>query len=115
MNFILRLLVSALAVLITSYLIPGVHIESPAWSIVIAAALTIMNTIVKPFMIILTLPITLFTFGFFIMVINAFVILLTGKMVPGFEVDSFWSALGFSILLTIIQTIFEASSQREDA
>lgn len=114
MNFILKLLVNALAVLITSYLIPGIHIEAPAWAIVIAAVLVLMNTIVKPIMIILTLPATIFTFGLFILVINAFVVLLTSRLVPGFEVDSFWSALGFSIVLTIIQSIFEATAQREE-
>ena len=114
LNFILRLLVNALAVLITSYLIPGVHIASPAWSIAIAAVLVLMNTLVKPFMIILTLPVTLFTFGLFILVINAWIILLTSAFVPGFVVQSFWSALGFSIVLSIIQTIFEAISQREE-
>ncbi|HYV90450.1 MAG TPA: phage holin family protein [Chitinophagales bacterium] len=113
-NFILKLLVNALAVLITSYLIPGVRIESPAWSILIAVVLVLMNTIVKPIMIILTLPATLFTFGLFILVINAFVILLTSKIVPGFTVESFWSALGFSIILSIIQSVFEATAQREE-
>lgn len=114
MNFILKLLVNALAVLITSYLIPGVHIESPVWSIVIAAVLVLLNTIVRPIMIILTLPITLFTFGLFILVINAGVILLTSMIVPGFTVENFWSALGFSIVLSIIQTIFEATTRREE-
>src|ERR1043165_5073697 len=114
MNFVLRLLVNALAVLITSYLIPGISIESPAWSIVIAAVLVMMNTIVKPIMIILTLPFTIFTFGLFILVINAFVIMLTSKIVPGFTVESFWSALGFSIVLSIIQSVFEATAQREE-
>ena len=114
MNFILKLLVNALAVLITSYLIPGVHIESPAWSIAIAAVLVLLNTIVRPIMIILTLPITLFTFGLFILVINAGVILLTSMIVPGFTVENFWSALGFSIVLSIIQTIFEATTRREE-
>ena len=114
MNFILKLLVNALAVLITSYLIPGVHIESPIWSIVIAGVLVLLNTIVRPIMIILTLPITLFTFGLFILVINAGVILLTSLIVPGFTVESFWSALGFSIVLSIIQTIFEATTRHEE-
>jgi putative membrane protein len=113
LNFILRLLINALAVLITSYLIPGVHIDPPAWSIAIAAVLVLMNTLVKPFMIILTLPVTLFTFGLFILVINAWIILLTSTIVPGFVVASFWSALGFSIVLSIVQTIFEATAQRE--
>src|SRR6185436_8314233 len=114
MNFILRLLVNALAVLITAYLIPGIHIESPAWSIVIAAVLVLLNTIVKPILIILTLPVTIFTFGLFILVINAFVILLTSTLVPGFTVEIFCSALVFSIVLSIIQSIFEATAQKEE-
>jgi len=115
MNFILRLLVNGLAVLITSYLIPGVHIESPAWSIVIAAVLVLLNTIVRPVMIILTLPFTIFTFGLFLLVINALVILLASRIVPGFTVETFWSALGFSIVLSIIQSIFESLSHKEES
>ena len=114
MNFILRLLINSLAVLITGYLIPGIHIDQPGWAIVIAAILVILDTIVKPVMIILTLPVTIVTFGLFLLVINALVVMLAARLVPHFEVGSFWSALGFSIVLAIVQSIFENLSSRED-
>ncbi|MCY7408791.1 MAG: phage holin family protein [Chitinophagales bacterium] len=113
MNFILRLLVNGLAIIITSFLIPGVSIESPAWAIVIAAVLVLFDTILKPVMIILTLPVTIVTFGLFLLVINALVVLLASKLIPGFHIPSFWSALGFSIVLSIIQSVFERIAQRD--
>jgi len=114
MNFILRLIVNGLAILITSYLIPGIHLASPGWVIVIAVVLIVLNTILKPIMIILTLPFTIVTFGLFLLVINAVVILIAGSIVPGFTVDSFWSALGFSIVLSILQSILEATATKEE-
>jgi putative membrane protein len=114
MNFILRLLVNGLAVLITAYLIPGIQIDQPGWAIVVAAVLVLMNTIVRPIMIILTLPITLFTFGLFLLVINALVVMLAAKVIPHFHVESFWSALGFSIVVAIIQSIFENLASKEE-
>jgi putative membrane protein len=114
MNFVLRLLVNALAVLITAYLIPGIHIDEPGWAIVIAAVLVVLDTILKPIMIILTLPVTIFTFGLFLLVINALVVLLAAQIVPHFDVGSFWSALGFSIVLAIIQSIFENLASKQD-
>ena len=113
MNFILRLLINSLAVLITGYLIPGIHIDQPGWAIVVAAVLVLLDTIVKPIMIILTLPVTIFTFGLFLLVVNALVVMLASKIVPHFEVDSFWSALGFSIVLAIVQSIFENLTSKE--
>ena len=114
MNFILRLLVNSLAVLITAYLIPGVDINGPGWAIVIAAVLVILDTIVKPIMIILTLPVTLFTFGLFLLVINACVVLLAAAIVPGFAVESFWSALGFAVVLALVQSILESAAAKEE-
>jgi len=114
MNFILRLLINSLAVLITAYLIPGIHIDQPGWAIVVAAILVVLDTIVKPIMIILTLPVTIFTFGLFLLVINALVVMLAAHIVPHFEVDSFWSALGFSIVLAIVQSIFENLAAKEE-
>jgi putative membrane protein len=114
MNFVLRLLVNALAVLITAYLIPGIHIDEPGWAIVIAGVLVVLDTILKPIMIILTLPVTIFTFGLFLLVINALVVMLAAQIVPHFDVGSFWSALGFSIVLAIIQSIFENLASKQD-
>ena len=105
-NFFVRLLLTALAILITAYLLPGVHVDNFFWALLVAAVLALMNVTVKPLLIIITIPFTVFTLGLFLLVINAVVILLAGAIVPGFDVEGFWWALGFSLVLYIINTIF---------
>ena len=107
MKFILQLFISAISVILASYLLPGVHVDSAMTALLVAVVLAFLNAIVKPIMIILTIPVTIFSFGLFIFVINAFMILLTDRLVDGFEVKSFWSALLFSFLLGLITSIFE--------
>ncbi len=101
MTFIVNILVTAIAVLIAANLLPGVQVDSFVTSLLVALVLAFMNAIVKPILTILTIPITLFTFGFFLLVINAGIILLTDKLVDGFSVNGFWWALFFSFLLSI--------------
>ncbi|HQH19313.1 MAG TPA: phage holin family protein, partial [Bacteroidales bacterium] len=104
---------SAFAVIITSYLLPGIHVSNFITACLVAIVLAVLNNLVKPLLIILTIPITFFTFGLFLLVINAFIIILAGNMVPGFRVDGFWWALAFSIILSIVSSIL-ASVNRED-
>jgi putative membrane protein len=114
MNLIIRLLVNGLAVFITSLILPGVHVENMLNAIIVAAVLAVLNFFLKPLLIILTIPVTLVTFGLFLLVINAFLILLAAKIVPGFKVDGFWWALLFSIVLSVINSFFEASARRSN-
>ncbi|MBN2175836.1 MAG: phage holin family protein [Bacteroidales bacterium] len=102
MNIILRILLSALAVIMTTYILPGVHIRDFLSAIIVAVILAILNGILKPILVILTIPITILTLGLFLLVINAIIILLASSMVPGFYVDGFWWALLFSIILSVI-------------
>lgn len=102
MNFILKILISGLAVLLGSYLLPGVEVSSFGRALIVALVLAILNTLVKPVLVILTIPVTIFTFGLFLLVINAIIILLTDALVPGFEVDGFWWALLFSLVLSFL-------------
>lgn len=81
---------------------PGVHIESFTTALAVAVVLGVLNVIIKPILFILTLPVTILTLGLFMFVINAFLIILTSKLVPGFIVDSFWWALLYSILISLI-------------
>jgi len=74
----------------------------------VAAVLAFLNTIVKPILTILSLPITFFTLGLFLLVINAFIILFADKLVDGFRVDGFWTALWFSLVLSLVSGILEA-------
>lgn len=105
MNFIVRILVSALAVFIVAYIAPGVEIKSYVAAILVAVVLAFLNQIVKPILTILTIPITVFTLGFFLLVINASMILLAAKLVSGFHVSGFWSALFFSFILSVFTSI----------
>lgn len=74
-------------------------------AVIIAVLLSLLNVTVKPLLIILTIPITIFTLGLFLLVINALIILLTSSIVPGFVVDNFWWALIFSLLLSLINAL----------
>jgi len=105
MNFLIRLVVSAVAVMITAWLLPGISVDGFFNAILVALVLAILNVFLKPLFVVLTIPITIFTFGLFLFVINALIILLAGWFVGGFQVDGFWWALIFSIILTIISGI----------
>lgn len=107
MAFLIKLLLSALAIMIASYLLPGVMVENYIVAFVVAGVISILNTFLRPLLIILTIPITLFTFGLFLLVINALIILLADAIVPGFYVGGFWWALLFSLIVTITTSIFQ--------
>jgi len=91
----------------------GVHIDTFWTAIILAIVLAILNAIVKPVFIFLTLPITIVTFGLFLFVINAGMILLAAKFVKGFEVDGFWWALLFSLLLSIVTSVLYKEEKNE--
>lgn len=106
MNEILRFFLSGLGVLLTAYLLPGVDVRHFGYALLVAAILAIMNVLVKPVLIFLTIPITVITLGLFLLVINALIILLVDAIVPGFNVDGFWWALAFSLILSIFNSMF---------
>ena len=116
MNFLLRLIISTLAVLISSFLLRGVHIHDNNFftAFIVAAVLAFLNSVVKPIMIVLTIPVTVFTFGLFLLVINAFMIMLADKLIDGFTVDSFWWALIFSFILSLVTSILEGVKKRDE-
>ena len=114
MNLLVKLLITGLAVLISAYLLPGVSVDGMVSAIIVAAVLMLINAIVKPIMIILTLPVTVVTLGLFLLVINAICILLASKIVTGFRVDGFWWALLFSIILAIINSVFEGLAKKNE-
>jgi putative membrane protein len=114
MNFLIRLLVSALAAMLTAYLLPGVRIDNFITALILALVLAILNLLVKPVLIILTLPVTIVTLGLFLLVINAIIILFASGLVSGFGVDGFWWALLFSIVMTIINSFMHGLASRED-
>ncbi len=116
MKFIIQLIISTLAVLITSYLLPGVEIQNSNFftALIVAAVLSFLNAVVKPIMIIFTIPITFVTLGLFLLVINAFIIMLAAKLVDGFRVNGFWWALLFSLILSMVTSILENIAKKND-
>ena len=114
MKFLAQLVVSTLAVIVTALILPGVHVDSAITAIIVAAVLAFLNAIVKPILVILTIPITVFTLGFFLLVINALMIMLAAKIVDGFHVDGFWVALIFSLMLSLVNAAFEAIANRNE-
>lgn len=105
MNLILRLLITAGIVLLLAHFLPGVAVSGFAAAIIVAIVLALLNAILKPILIILTIPITIVTLGLFLLVINACIILLADHFIDGFGVNGFWTALLFSVLLSISQSI----------
>ncbi len=105
MDIIIRIIVSSLAVYVTANLIPGVAVLGFGSAVVAAIVLSLVNAVLKPILVFLTLPITILTLGLFMIVINACLVLLVSTWVPGFHVDGFWAALLFSIVVSIINTL----------
>ncbi len=105
MKMILRVLLSALAVVLLSKILPGIGVDSYTTAIIVAIVLSLLNFLVKPVLIILTLPVTIVTFGLFLLIINAIIILLADYFVDGFYANSIWWALLFSLLLSFLQSI----------
>lgn len=108
MNFILRLLISGIVAYVLSKVLSGIHISNITTAIIFALVLACLNAIVKPILILLTLPITVITLGLFLFVINALIILLAAKLMNGIRIDGFWWALIFSIILSVFSSAINA-------
>ena len=106
MKWIAKLFANALAVIITAYLLPGVSVEDFLTALLVAVVLALLNSFLKPILIILTIPVTILTFGLFLLVINAVIILLADDLIDAFHVNSFWWALLFSLVMSFFTSIF---------
>ncbi len=106
MTVLIRLILSAIAVFICAEVLPGAHVDGFLMAIVVAGVLAVLNVLIKPLLVALTIPITIVTFGIFLLVINTLLVLLVDWLVPGFHLDGFWWALIFSVLLSLINTLF---------
>ena len=111
MNFLLRILLTAVVAFGLSSVLPGIQIDTFWTAIVLSLVLAVFNAILKPLLIILTLPVTILTLGLFLFVINAGIILLAADFVHGFRVSGFWPALLFSLLLSILVSLLYKNRQ----
>lgn len=117
-KFIGKLLISACAAIIAAYFIPGVDIDNSVTAILLALVLALLNNFIKPILIILTIPLTIVTLGLFLLVINIFIIKWAADIVPGFKVDGWFSALLFSLLLSVATALIEGllgTNRKEEA
>lgn len=115
MGFILKLLVTALAVFVADYFLDGVHINDDVKTVIIVAiVLALLNTFVKPILVLLTIPVTIITLGLFLLVINALMVLWADSLIGGFEVDGWWSALLFSLIVSIVSAILNGLARGRD-
>ena len=105
MNLIIRLLLTAVAVIVLSKILPGVQVVDFTSAIIIAVVLAILNAVLKPILVILTFLITVVTLGLFLLAINAGIIMLADYLLDGFAVSGFWIALLFSLLLSLMQSV----------
>ncbi len=109
MNFLLRLLISGLIAYVLSKILSGVHIANITTALIFALVLACLNAIIKPILVLLTLPITVVTLGLFLFIIKAAIILLAAKLMNGIRIDGFWWALLFSIILSIFSSAMNSA------
>jgi putative membrane protein len=108
MGFIIKILIIAVAVYLAAYLLPGVSITDIKTTIIVALVLALLNTFVKPVLVLLTIPITIITLGLFLLIINALMVKWAASLVSGFTVDGWWSALLVSLIVTVVSYILGA-------
>ena len=109
MALVIRLSITTLSILVAAYILSdGVQINDFWTALVVAIVLGVLNMFVKPIITLLTLPITMLTFGLFMFVINALLVMLAGFVIPGFEVVNFWWALLFSLIVSLISSFMNA-------
>lgn len=105
MKFIIKLIISTVAVIIVAKLLPNVTVDSYYAGLLVAIVLAFLNSVVKPILTVLTIPITVVTLGLFLIILNGLIIIFADKLVDGFEVKGFFTALIFSFILSIVTGI----------
>ena len=108
MRLLVVWLINAVALLLLPYLLPSIRIEGIGTALIVVLVLGLVNTLLRPLLILLTLPVTLLTLGLFIFVINALLFLMVAHWVAGFMVGGFWSALFGSLLYSIVSWLLSA-------
>lgn len=112
MRTLINIIFTAILVVIISYFLPGINVNGFWSAIWVAIVLGLLNIFVKPVLVLFTLPVTIFTFGLFLLVINAVIIILCGEIVPGFHVANFWYALLFSLILSFCQSFLNGVNNK---
>jgi putative membrane protein len=104
-GFLLRLLISALGLWLAASIVPGVYVAGVGTLLIAALLLGVVNAIVRPVLVILTLPITILTLGLFLFVVNAAMLGLVALLLPGFTITGFWPAVGASVVVSLVSWV----------
>jgi putative membrane protein len=112
-RLLIHLIVSALLLLLVSQFVNGIHINSLGSALLAALVLGVVNFLVRPILILITLPVTILTLGLFLIVVNALMLMLTSALVPGFQVANFVSALVAAVLLGLFNLVVSALMHRK--
>jgi len=107
LSLIVRLVIAGVAVLLSAYILSGVSVSGFWIAILVAFLLGFVNTYLKPFLVLISLPITILTLGLFLLVLNVLMVYLVDWIVPGFTVGNFWWALLFSIIQSLLNSFFQ--------
>lgn len=108
MGLLIKLLATAVAAYFAAWLLPNVRIDSIQTAIIVALVFGILNVIVRPILVLLTIPITVLTLGLFLLVINIIIVKLTDALIDGFEVNGLLAALLFSLVVSVVSWIINA-------
>jgi len=108
MGLLLKLLINALAVFGAAYILPGVHVKNFTTALIVALVLSILNLIVKPILVVFTIPVTILTLGLFLLVINAIIVKICAHLVSGFAVDGWLYAIIFSLIVSLFSSVLES-------
>jgi putative membrane protein len=108
MGFVIRVLVNAAAILLAANIVPGLHVRSLTTALIAGLVLGLINAVVRPVLVLLTLPFTLLTLGLFLLVLNAFCLWLTSVFVRGFEVHGFWAAFLGALIVSFVSWVLTA-------
>ncbi|HKR36658.1 MAG TPA: phage holin family protein [Steroidobacteraceae bacterium] len=100
-GFLLRVAIVALGLWLATYVLPGLHFDSPGYLLAAALLLGIVNAIVRPVAVVLTLPLTLLSLGLFLLVVNAAMLGLVALLLSGFQISGFWTAVGGALIVSI--------------
>jgi len=106
-KFITKAILTSVAVLLASYLLDGVTVDSTLTAMIVAVVLGLLNTFIKPILIVLTIPFTIVTLGLFLIFINIIIVYWASEIVKGFKVDSWFSALLFSLIVSFTSSLLE--------
>lgn len=114
MGFIIKVIVTGLAVFVADYLLDGVHINDDALTVVVVAfVLSLLNAFIKPILVLLTIPVTVVTLGLFLLIINALMVKWADSLIEGFKVDGWVSAILFSLIVSFVSAVLTAIADRD--